>query len=158
MIAAFRLFCIIFDYFILLHFSFFSFYNYLCIFHQPAKICSKSYNWILFILTFLYLINFGADSCSLIFSVKMCNTWIKKNYSGRNNHIERILVAVKNIDHFFCMASELLESIKLRLFLLLDGTLIDDNKYLKSLENATELTVCTRNGCLNFWNKKIFAI
>ena len=48
------------------------------------------------------------------------------------------------------MASELLESIKLLLFLLLDGTLIDDNKYFKSLENATELTVCTRNGCLNF--------
>ena len=37
------------------------------------------------------------------------------------------------------MANELLESDKLRLFLLLDGTLIHDNEYLESLENATEL-------------------
>ena len=41
------------------------------------------------------------------------------------------------------MANELLESDKLRLFLLLDGTLIHDNEYLESLENATELTVGT---------------
>ena len=41
------------------------------------------------------------------------------------------------------MASDLLESDKLRLFLLLDGTLIHDNEYLESLENATELIVGT---------------
>ena len=42
------------------------------------------------------------------------------------------------------MVSKLLESDKLCLFLLLDGTLIDDNKYLESLETASELIVCTR--------------
>ena len=63
------------------------------------------------------------------------------NYSGGNNHTEIISVAVKNIDHHFCMASEILESDKLHLFSLSDG--IDDNKYLESLETATELIVCT---------------
>ena len=47
--------------------SFFSFYDYLCMFyHKSAKICSKSYNWIIFKLIFLYLIDFGANSCWLI--------------------------------------------------------------------------------------------
>ena len=31
----------------------------------------------------------------------------------------------------------------LHLFLLFDGTRIDNNEYLNSLENATELIVCT---------------
>ena len=80
---------------VLLDSSFFSFCDYLCTFHQPSKICSKSYNWTIFKLIFLYLIDFGADFCWLIprhtkgysawwqFSVKMCNTctWIiKKKY------------------------------------------------------------------------------
>ena len=47
------------------------------------------------------------------------------------NHIERILIAVKNIDHFFCMTSEIIESDKLHLFLLSDGTRIDDKEYLE---------------------------
>ena len=47
------------------------------------------------------------------------------------NHIERIPIAVKNIDHFFCMASEIIESDKLHLFLLSDGIRIDDNEYLE---------------------------
>lgn len=37
------------------------------------------------------------------------------------------------------MPNELLESYKLRLLLLLDGTLIDGNEHLGSLENAKEL-------------------
>ena len=45
------------------------------------------------------------------------------NYSNKNNYIERIPVAVKNIEYLFCMASELPEHDRLRLFLLLDGTL-----------------------------------
>ena len=60
------------------------------------------------------------------------------------------------------MASELLESDKLRLFLLLDGTLIHDNEYLESLENATELIVCTEEQTQKllfyFYIKKIFAL
>ena len=35
-------------------------------FHQPSKICSKSYNWLIFKLIFLYLIDFGTDFSRLI--------------------------------------------------------------------------------------------
>ena len=65
------------------------------------------------------------------------------NYSDENHHIERIPVAVKDIDHLFNMASEIIEADRLHLFLLSDGTRIDDNEYLSSLENGTELIVCT---------------
>ena len=41
------------------------------------------------------------------------------------------------------MASEIIKAESLHLFLLFDGTRIDDNEYLKSLENGTELIVCT---------------
>ena len=64
------------------------------------------------------------------------------NYCDEN-HIERILVAVGNIDHLFNLASEIIEADKLHLFLLSDGTQIDDNEYLSSLENSIELIVCT---------------
>ena len=60
------------------------------------------------------------------------------------------------------MASDLLESDKLRLFLLLDGTLIHDNEYLESLENATELIVGTgeqpQKLLFYFYIKKTFAL
>ena len=62
------------------------------------------------------------------------------NY-GDKNHIERIPVAVENIAHLFRLASEIVEADRLHLFLLSDGTRIDDNKYLASLENGTELIV-----------------
>ena len=65
------------------------------------------------------------------------------NYCDENHHIERIPVAVKDIDHLFNMASEIIEADRLHLFLLSDGTRIDDNEYLESLENDTESTVCT---------------
>ena len=41
------------------------------------------------------------------------------------------------------MTSEILEADRLHLFLLSDGTRIDDNEYLESLENSRELIVCT---------------
>ena len=41
------------------------------------------------------------------------------------------------------MTSEILEADRLHLFLFSDGTRIDDNEYLESLENSTELIVCT---------------
>ena len=63
------------------------------------------------------------------------------NYCHKN-HIERIPVAVKNIDHLFNLASEITEADRLHLFLLSDGARIDDNEYLSSLENSTELIVC----------------
>ena len=64
------------------------------------------------------------------------------NYCDKN-HIERIPVAVENINHLSRLASEIIEADRLHLFLLSDGTRIDDNEYLESLENDTELTVCT---------------
>ena len=50
---------------------------------------------------------------------------------------------MKNIDHLFNLASETTMADRLYLFLLSDGTRIDDNKYIESLENGTELIVCT---------------
>ena len=64
------------------------------------------------------------------------------NYCDKN-HNERIPVAVKDIDRLFRLASEIIETDRLHLFLPSGGTRIDDNEYLESLENGTELTVCT---------------
>ena len=72
-------------------------------------------------------------------SVVFMYFWL--NYCNEN--IERIPVAVKNIDHLFNMASEIIEADRLHLFLLFDGTGIDNNEYLSSLENGTELIACT---------------
>ena len=49
------------------------------------------------------------------------------NYWDKN-HIERIPVAVKNIDHLFIMVSEIIETDRLHLFLLSDGTRTDDSE------------------------------
>ena len=59
-----------------------------------------------------------------------------------NDNIERNPAAVKNIDRLFRMASEIIEADRLHLCLLSDGTQIDNNEYLSSLENGTELIVC----------------
>ena len=64
------------------------------------------------------------------------------NYCDEN-HVERIPIAVKNIDYLFYMATEKLESDRLHLFLLFDSTRIDEEEYLSRLETATELIVCT---------------
>ena len=65
------------------------------------------------------------------------------NYCDENHRIERISVAVKNIDHLFNLASEMIGANNLHLILLFDSTRIDNNEYLSSLENSTELIVCT---------------
>ena len=64
------------------------------------------------------------------------------NYCDKN-HIENILIGVEDADHLFYMASQVIETDKLHLFLLSDGTRIDNNEYLISLENGTELIACT---------------
>ena len=51
------------------------------------------------------------------------------NYCHENHHIERIHVAVEEIGHLFNMATEIIEVDNLHLFLLSDGTRIDDNEY-----------------------------
>ena len=64
------------------------------------------------------------------------------NYCDKN-HIERIPVAAKNIDHLFNLVGKIIKADRLHLFLLSDGTRTDDNEYLESLENRTELIVWT---------------
>ena len=70
------------------------------------------------------------------------------------NQIERIPIAVKDIDHLSCMASEIIEANRLHLFLLSDGTRIDDNEYLESLENSTELIACAEDKLLVYFELK----
>lgn len=53
--------------------------------------------------------------------------YVLLNYSNKNNHIERISVATKNKEHILPMASEIIGSDQLYLFLLSHGTWIDDN-------------------------------
>ena len=65
------------------------------------------------------------------------------NYCDENHHIDRISVAVKDIRHLFHLASEIIKADRLHLFLLSDGTRVENNEYLESLENGTELIVCT---------------
>ena len=77
---------------------------------------------------------------SLQKSIAFIYFWL--NYC--DDHIERIPVAVKNIDYLFRLASEINEANRLHLFLLSDGTRVDDNEYLSSLENGTELIVYTK--------------
>ena len=52
--------------FVLLDFIFVFPIDYLCMFHQPAKICCKSYKWIIFKLIFIYFTDFGEDFYWLI--------------------------------------------------------------------------------------------
>ena len=68
--------------------------------------------------------------------------WLNYCTTDQNHHIERIPVAVKSIGHLFRMASEIIEADRLHLLLLSDVTQIDNNEYLQSLENGTELIVC----------------
>ena len=63
------------------------------------------------------------------------------NYCDEN-HDEKIPVAVKNIDHLFHLAGEVIEVDTLHLFLHSHGTRIDDNEYPESLGNGAELIVC----------------
>ena len=67
-----------------------------------------------------------------------------------DDHNERILIAVKNIDHLFNMASQMIEADNLQLFLLSDGTRIKDNKYLSSQGNGTQLIVSTEEQIQKF--------
>ena len=76
------------------------------------------------------------------FQKPVTSTHFWLNYCDKN-HIERIPIGVKSIGHLFNMASEIIEADRLYLLLLSGGTRIDDNEYLESLENGTELIVCT---------------
>ena len=70
------------------------------------------------------------------------------NYCDKN-HVERIPIAVKGIYQLFGLPSEITEADNLHLLLLSDGSRIDDNEYLRSLENVTELIFCTEQQTKN---------
>ena len=72
--------------------------------------------------------------------VAFMHFWL--NYCNEN-HIKKILIGVKDKDHLFYMASEIIEADNLHLYLLPEGIRIDNNEYLSSLENGTEFIVCT---------------
>ena len=55
----------------------------------------------------------------------------------------RISIAVQDMYHLFNLASKIIKTDRLHLFLLSDNTQIDDNEYLERLENGIELIVCT---------------
>ena len=61
-----------------------------------------------------------------------------------DDYIDKIPIAMENIDHLFRLASEKIEADRLHMFLLSGDTRIDDNEYLGGLENGTELIVCTK--------------
>ena len=65
------------------------------------------------------------------------------NYCDENHHMERIPVVLKDMDHLFNLACEIIKDDRLHLLFLSDGTRIDDNEYPESLENGAELIVCT---------------
>ena len=68
--------------------------------------------------------------------------YFRLNYCDEN-HIERIPIAAENIDYLFRLASEIIEADRLHLFFLSDGTRINEDEYLSSLEDDTELIICT---------------
>ena len=74
--------------------------------------------------------------------LKMMFMYFWLNYCDEN-HVERIPIAEQNINHIFHLASEIIEADILHLLLLSDGTRIDEDEYLSSLENGTELIICT---------------
>ena len=62
-------------------------------------------------------------------------TIILKNTHCREKH--------NLLNHLLHLASKIIETDRLHLFLLSGGTRIDDNEYLSSLEDSTELIACT---------------
>ena len=64
------------------------------------------------------------------------------NYIDKG-HVERIPIAMKNIGYLLRRATEIIEVDRLRFFLFFDGTQIDNNEYLESLETCSELIVVT---------------
>ena len=80
------------------------------------------------------------------------------NYS--NNHVENILIAVKNIEHLFCMISELLSDLILDLlFLLSDGSQVNEYKLLYLPGWFTNCPVKSKQSieCLLFLMNQLFS-
>ena len=73
------------------------------------------------------------------------NFWL--NYCDENHHIERIPIAVKNINHLFYLASEIIEADRLHLILLSDNTRIDDLFWIKRYLSLKNILVSMTLGC-----------
>ena len=65
---------------------------------------------------------------------------------NQNKSVEKIPIAVRNISSIYDMAGKILDSERESLVLLLfeDGTRIDENEYLQSLNDDTELFICSK--------------
>ena len=72
--------------------------------------------------------------------IKLMFMYFWLNYCDEN-HVEKIPIAVKNINHLFHLASEIIEAGGLHLLLPSDGTRIDDDEYLESLEQIQKLSI-----------------
>ena len=65
------------------------------------------------------------------------------NYSAQNS-FDHAHVNVTDLDNLLLLASNILDCLvqDVSLFLFVDGTLIDENEYLKTLDSWTELFIC----------------
>ena len=81
--------------------------------------------------------------------IKMMFTYFWLSYCDEY-HIERIPIAVKNINHLFHLVCQIMKADRLHLFLLSGGTRIDEDEYLSSLEDRSELIVCTKEPVQKF--------
>ena len=61
----------------------------------------------------------------------------------KDNHFDYVAINVNDIEKLFDLASDILDSKNLCLFLFVDETQIDENEYLKTLPAWTQLLVCT---------------
>ena len=64
------------------------------------------------------------------------------DFTWKKNILLQAMVPPFPCSLVFNMASEIIKADNLHLFLLSDGTRIDDNEYVSSLKNGTELIVC----------------
>ena len=83
----------------------------------------------------IFTVNILNKNTVMTETIKLMYFWW--NHFDKNNHFEKIFVAVKNMDYLFLMASELLESKKLHLLFLSDVTQIDVYKYFELLNLAS---------------------
>ena len=60
------------------------------------------------------------------------------------NHVERIPIALENIDRLFHLTRQIMKADRFHLFSLSDGTRIDEDEYLGSLKDDTQLIVWTK--------------
>ena len=64
------------------------------------------------------------------------------NFLCQEHSFEKISVQVESLGEILSLASEILHSESIRLFLFSEGTLIDDNNYLNTLDSGSELLAC----------------